>query len=85
MIPHSLSGVVTACAPGLLAARRTRRPAGWLLLLVGLGGLGVAWERACGADLRRLRGCSWRRPAVSAAAHLPHVALGAWLVTRPKV
>lgn len=59
---------------------RGRRVGAVLLLLVGYGGIGVAWERATGCDLRRLR-IPPRDAWGEAVTHAPFAALGTWLLT----
>lgn len=81
---NTFSFWATVVGAGLGVARPTRRAGALLLLLAGYGGVGVAWERTCGCDLRRLH-----RPPTKAfqglATHLPMVLLGHLLLsTVPK-
>lgn len=56
----------------LLAVPRPTRPVGaGVLLLIGYGGVGVAWERTTGCDLRRLH----RPPAIAITGTLSHLPL----------
>lgn len=79
-MPHTFSfyGSVLGAAGALHP--RTRRASGWLLLVVGLGGFGVAWERLTGCDLRRLRTAKFSGPLCGVAQHAPQALVGAWLV-----
>lgn len=71
----SLAGSVMALHP------YSRKPAGWLLLLVGFGGFGANWERLTGCDLRRLRTAKYARPLRGAAQHVPQALVGVWLIS----
>jgi len=70
----TLTGWFTAAGTLLAANRRTRELAGWVLLVVGFGGLGVAWERAAHARISQFR---WDREAAdSALRHVPQIVAG---------
>lgn len=72
---NTFSFWATVVGASLGVARPTRRAGAMLLLLAGYGGVGVAWERTCGCDLRR-----FHRPPRKAyeglLTHLPMVVLG---------
>lgn len=65
----------------LATKRRTRTAGAVLLLVVGYGGVGVAWERTTKADLRLL--CIPSRSAVTGvASHVPIAVVGHVLLHR---
>jgi hypothetical protein len=64
-----------------LIARGRRRAGAVLLCLVGYGGIGIAWERTCRADLRLLR-VPPRVAVTGALAHLPMAVAGTWGMSR---
>lgn len=56
----------------LLAVPRATRPVGaGVLMLIGYGGVGVAWERTTGCDLRMLH----RPPRVAISGVITHLPL----------
>lgn len=72
---NTLSFWVTVSGAALAVFPRTRRAGAILLMLIGYGGVGVAWERTCGCDLRRLH----RPPRLAItglSTHLPLAIVG---------
>lgn len=80
----TLSFWVTVIGAALAVSHRTRRAGAVLLMAVGYGGVGVAWERTCGCDLRRLH----RPPRLAVtglSTHLPLAIIGhvLWQLSKP--
>lgn len=74
-LQYTFSFWATVAGVVLATRRRTRPAAAVLWLLVGYGGVGVAWERTTRADLRLL--CRPERSAItSVLTHLPIAAAG---------
>lgn len=72
---HTLSFWAALLGVSLATRSSTRRVGAFLLMLVGYGGIGVAWERTCGCDLRRIR----RPPRLAVTGtftHLPLAVMG---------
>lgn len=70
---------LTIAGAVLALPRRTRRVAGFCFLAVGLGGVGVSWERMTGARFSGLREARWDK-AMTAATHAPLALVGLALV-----
>jgi len=71
----------TALGAALVLSRHTRKLGAVVLCTVGFGGLGVAWERACGCDARRFHVTETTSVVrVGVISHLPQAILGTYLL-----
>lgn len=82
---NTFSFWATVTGIALAVVRPTRRLGAVLLLLVGYGGIGVAWERAYQCDLRLVRGHRPTTRAISGfASHAPLALAGHLLLHRTR-